>query len=189
MIILYLILAHLIGDFVLQPAKLVQWKVKSITGIAVHTLIHFAVSLILIFPYLNLETAAIVLLLAIVHALIDLAKISKSLKSDKFVAYFVIDQLLHLITVIGAGVWIFYLHDWQKQTWFLPEIYNNHLIALFLILIVFMGYTVEIYKHTKKMHSIAEGMRFDYKEIFMRILALTFVYIIFTAAAYLITAL
>ncbi|MBI5152439.1 DUF3307 domain-containing protein [Candidatus Peregrinibacteria bacterium] len=189
MVILYLILAHLLADFVFQPSKLVKWKVESAWGVIIHSAIHVVVSAILIFPYLNLETALIIFGLGVIHAVIDFTKISISIKSDKFMAGFIIDQMCHLITVVGAGMGIGYLNNWQNQTWFFPNIYNNHLIVLFLILLVFMSYTVEIYRHTTKMRSIGEEARFHYKEMFLRVMVLTFVYMIFTAVAYITTIL
>lgn len=182
-------MAHLLADFVFQPTKLVKWKVESAWGVIVHSAIHIVVSAVLIFPYLNLKTALIIFGLGAIHAIIDFAKISISIKSDKFMAGFIIDQMCHLITVVAAGMAIGYLNNWQDQTSFIPNIYNNHLIVLFLILLVFMSYTIEIYRHTAKMRRINEGAEFHYKEMFMRVMALTFVYMIFTAVAYITTIL
>lgn len=187
MIILYLILAHLIADFVLQPAKLIEWKMRSNTGIIIHSLIHAAISALLVFPYLSLKTAFIILALAITHYLIDYAKINISLKSDKYVEYFVVDQICHFIAIIGAGFSIMYFNNWQEQNLFISSLYNNPHLPLFLILFVFMTYTIEIYRHIKK-HGVS-GAKFNYRDMLMRMTALTFVYILFTGIGYLISIL
>ncbi len=189
MIILYLILGHLIADFVLQPAKLVQWKIKSKVGLIVHCAIHVIVSAVFLFPYLNLKVSLILFGLGVVHFVIDYAKINTSLKSDKFVGYFVIDQIVHFVTLLGAGVAILYLDKPQTQSQFMPGIYNNPYIILFLILLVFMSYTIEIYRHTRSARRISEGAEFNYHDMLLRILALTFVYILFTGIGYLISKL
>jgi len=186
MIILYLILGHLIADFVLQPAKLIQWKIRSKIGIIVHCAIHVIVSGILLLPYLNLKIDLILFGLGIVHFFIDYAKINISLKRDKFVGYFVIDQIMHFATLLGSGVAILYWGKPQAQIQFMPGIYNNPHIILFLILAVFMSYTIEIYRHTRSERNIGEGAKFNYHNMLLRILALTFVYILFTGIGYLI---
>lgn len=187
MVILYLILAHLIADFLLQPIKLVRWKMKSVKGIIVHTGIHAIISMILLIPYLNAKTALIIIGLGICHGLIDRVKINASLKSDKLARYFIIDQILHLITILAAGFGILSLYELSSTTIFLPIIYNNIYLVLLLIMLVFASYTVEIYKQTtSKAYANTQEIKFNYNKMLHRILALTFIYMLFTLIGYLI---
>lgn len=190
MVVLYLILAHLIADFMLQPIKLVRWKSESVKGIISHSAIHVIVTLILISPYLNVETGAIVLLLGIVHGFIDRTKIDISLKSDKFVRYFVLDQVVHFITIIIAGLAISSIVSGQMLYNFMPAIYGDYMFVMFLILGVFLSYTMEIYNHTVLMQHQAFGeAKFHYGNMILRISALAIVYAMFAIVGFIINKL
>jgi hypothetical protein len=109
--ILVLYLAHLLTDFVLQTADIVQQKQRrQIAGYCKHGAILFAYSILigcLCIPgaFLSPRFYAVVLGLALVHLLIDFGKISLAQVSNSAngVAGFVADQLLHLLTVVLAG--------------------------------------------------------------------------------------
>ncbi|KKQ70634.1 MAG: hypothetical protein UT33_C0014G0003 [Candidatus Peregrinibacteria bacterium GW2011_GWC2_39_14] len=190
MVILYLILAHLIADFMLQPSKLVKWKSESVKGVIVHAGIHVVVTLILILPYLNLATVGIVLLLGAVHAFIDRTKIDISLKSDKFVRYFILDQLVHFVTIILAGLAISSLKSGEIMYNFIPSIYSDPYFVIFLILGVFLSYTMEIYNYTVLMQHQAFGKaKFHYGNMVLRILALAVVYAIFVVVGFIVNRL
>lgn len=111
---LLLILAHLISDFLLQPASLIKWKAKSIFGVLVHALIILLVSLAFVFPYLKFSlTWLLILALAFSHFLIDQSKIwyEKKTKNEGWTP-FLIDQLLHLLVIFLVS---FYL---RRLGWF-----------------------------------------------------------------------
>ena len=103
MILGYLILAHLLADFVLQPSKLVLWKIRSKYGVFVHVLVHFVINIIVLLPFILNGyywpiVAAFVICFA--HFWIDQAKISYDLSHDKKVMAFLTDQLIHLLTIM-----------------------------------------------------------------------------------------
>ncbi|MEW2923243.1 DUF3307 domain-containing protein [Muricauda sp. ANG21] len=101
---LKLILAHFIGDFVLQPAHWVEdklqnkWRSKYLYWhISVHLL-----ALLLILQFQHLGAVAIII---VSHFLIDLGKLSLT-NPKNYRWLFVVDQVLHIL-VIGAMVyWI-----------------------------------------------------------------------------------
>ncbi len=100
MIFIKLILAHLLGDFVLQPDSWVadkeNRKLKS-TYLYLHVLIITALSFIFLWDLKLWWVAAVI---GISHGIIDAAKLSfQTVKNKK--NWFFIDQALHL-TVIGA---------------------------------------------------------------------------------------
>ncbi|MBG49519.1 MAG: hypothetical protein CML05_14630 [Pseudozobellia sp.] len=94
-----LLLAHLIGDFILQPSRWVVHKeANKITSkyIYFHVFIHFLVAMVLLW---DLDYIQMVAIIAVSHYIIDLAKLYATpyfkLKSIPFF----IDQLLHLIVL------------------------------------------------------------------------------------------
>lgn len=105
-IILKLLLAHIIGDFFLQPQKWVKHKekkkLKSI-WLYVHVAVHLALMLVLIwdFTYINL-----ILGIAFLHLIIDALKLTLQRKKTKRLFFF-IDQLLHLFSIIGLTLIMF----------------------------------------------------------------------------------
>lgn len=101
---LKLILAHFIGDFVLQPAHWVEgklqnkWRSKYLYW---HILVHL-LALLLILQFQHIGAVAIII---VSHFLIDLGKLSLT-NPKNYRWLFVVDQVLHIL-VIGAMVyWI-----------------------------------------------------------------------------------
>ena len=83
MILAYLILAHLLGDFIFQPTKLVKWKMKSKKGLFVHSLVHFVVTSVILIPFLingYLWLLIVAFAIAFLHFFIDAAKVKYGLK-------------------------------------------------------------------------------------------------------------
>lgn len=183
MILSLLILTHLLGDFVLQPAKLVRWKMKSYKGTLVHAFVHFLMGIILLLPFIINGYAwliGIVFLISLVHFFIDQAKISYDLRHDKKVRLFMIDQLLHLLTIIVVSFFL------AKVSFVLPEnsftlIYGDPNIINFLSFLVFAGFVIEIYNFQKKRENNAEAkLKFNKIEMVKRMLIFAIIYSIFT---------
>ena len=96
---LKLVLAHSIGDFLLQPSNWVKhkedYKVRSkylYTHIAVHL-----ISLLILLQF-NLEYWIGIISIIVSHYVIDLAKIYLKDKYNKRLLFF-IDQVLHLLVI------------------------------------------------------------------------------------------
>lgn len=94
-----LFLAHIIGDFLLQPKRWVIQKEakKSASGfLYLHILIHFLVIILLLW---DIEYWKIALVIAISHYVIDLLKIYMTpLFKNKSIPFF-IDQFLHIVVL------------------------------------------------------------------------------------------
>lgn len=94
-----LLLAHLIGDFVLQPRRwLIHKEANKIRSgyLYAHIALHIALILILLW---DLQYWKIAVVIGVSHYLIDLAKLyTNSLFRNKFVP-FLVDQLLHLVVL------------------------------------------------------------------------------------------
>ena len=93
-----LLLAHLIGDFILQPNKWVsdkeKKKEKSIY-LYLHTALHLALMLLFV---AEADFISYGILLAISHGIIDLIKLKFQKKKTKRI-WFSVDQALHLIMI------------------------------------------------------------------------------------------
>lgn len=102
MIFTQLILAHLLGDFILQPNSWVSdkenRKLKS-KYLYLHVLIHTVLSFIFLW---NLDLWWIAALVGISHLIIDSAKLYfQNIKTKK--RWFFIDQLLHIAVIAGVS--------------------------------------------------------------------------------------
>ncbi|MDP5081527.1 MAG: DUF3307 domain-containing protein [Winogradskyella sp.] len=103
---LKLILAHIIGDFFLQPQKWVkdkeQKKLKSVWLYA-HIAIHIVLMFLLVW---DLSYATLILVIGLSHFIIDGLKLLLQRKKTKRLFFF-IDQLLHLIVLFVLS-YVFY---------------------------------------------------------------------------------
>lgn len=97
LILLQLVTAHLIADFVLQSDWIARNKQRA-KPLFAHSAIHFLCSCVLVNLGLSWKVLAAIFILTITHALIDLAK--ARLLADGWIA-FVLDQFAHLV-VIGS---------------------------------------------------------------------------------------
>ncbi len=102
-LILKLLLAHLIGDFILQPSSWVDSKEKKklrAWQLYAHTLIHGVLIMLLVWD-IHFLVPAIIITLS--HGIIDAIKLLSQKESNKRV-WFTVDQLLHIVIIII--VWI-----------------------------------------------------------------------------------
>ncbi|MEJ1223588.1 DUF3307 domain-containing protein [Sediminicola sp. 1XM1-17] len=120
-----LILAHLIGDFVLQPTKWVihkeSNKVRS-KYLYFHTLIHFVLILLLLWDMAYWKLA---LAISLSHFTIDLIKLYAGTWTKKKNVIFFVDQILHLLVLyvcayydnlLGHTISLFQQLDWALVT-------------------------------------------------------------------------
>lgn len=100
-IILKIFLAHIIGDFFLQPRKWVKEKEKKklkSPKLYLHIIIHF--TLLFIFLW-DISLWPLILTIGVSHYIIDASKILFQKKKTKRLWFF-IDQLLHIISLFIA---------------------------------------------------------------------------------------
>ena len=111
MIFIPLILAHLLGDFLLQPNSWVadkeQKKGKS-KFLYFHVLI---LALVFIFLW-NIQLWWIALIIGITHFLIDWAKLHYQTPKTKRTWFFV-DQLLHIVVIVLLSVFYYPYLKWE----------------------------------------------------------------------------
>jgi hypothetical protein len=115
-ILIKLILAHFIGDFLLQPKSWVDEKEKGKARsykLYIHILIHGLLVLLVLWDF---NYWLLALLLMISHGLIGATKLYAQKESNK-PFWFLIDQALHIISILV--MWSFF---------FKPEIHLNTLV-------------------------------------------------------------
>ncbi|MEI7486579.1 MAG: DUF3307 domain-containing protein, partial [Chryseobacterium sp.] len=111
MIFTKLILAHLLGDFILQPNSWVadkeSKKLKS-KYLYLHVLIHTVLSFVFLW---DLQLWWIAVLVGVSHFIIDAAKLTfQTIKNKK--NWFFIDQILHILVIAGVS---FYFNEFNFE--------------------------------------------------------------------------
>jgi len=187
MILAYLILSHLLGDFVFQPSKLVVWKMKSIYGILVHVLVHITVMTLLLLPLIicgNLWLLGLIAIINLVHFIVDQAKISYDLKHDIKVIPFVIDQLLHFTTIlVGILITNHYTLRIPQTEYF--SYYSSIKTVTFISLMVFVSKVVEVYFYEKQLEKDKTAkIKFRNKNMIWRMLIFGLMYVSITGVVF-----
>lgn len=114
-----LFIAHLIGDFLLQPKWLVNLKEKKSAGIVLHAGIHAVCMFLLIIPQTSKAIIAI-LLIALIHGIIDYFKIFFNKRMTAYSIPFLTDQILHCVVMMCAAYFVnFSGIFWKTQNGFL----------------------------------------------------------------------
>lgn len=129
-LLIKLVLAHLAGDFLLQPASWVEAKEKKKLGayqLYLHVVIHWALIMLLVWDGNFLKWA---IFIAIVHFVIDILKLYLQNNSTKR-RYFFADQLAHLIS-------IYLIYCWYKGYTHFNSSYFNEQVLLLITLAVFL---------------------------------------------------
>ena len=140
MIIIKLILAHLIGDFFLQPNSWIkekeQKKLKS-PKLYLHVLIHVALLFVILW---DVSKWPLILIIGLSHLIIDALKLIIQKKKTKRLLFF-LDQLLHILVIL-AVYWLFIAKDFVFDNLF------NETNLLLLTCIVFLTVPVSIIMKT-----------------------------------------
>lgn len=136
-ILIKLLFAHFLGDFVLQSKSWIIDKEKNrikSSKLYLHTMLHGLLVLIVLW---NFHFWHIALLLMLVHGIVDIVKLYAQQETTK-TRWFVIDQLLHIISIII--IWIIYIRpDLDLKFWI-----NNDYLWIFATAILFITYVSNI---------------------------------------------
>ncbi|RMA64441.1 DUF3307 domain-containing protein [Ulvibacter antarcticus] len=178
---LQLLLAHIVTDFVLQSQKLIlqkRLKKERSPFLYFHALLAGLLTYVIVQDW---SMWGVPILISVSHFFIDLWKLSK--KNDSL-RYFLIDQLLHILVLLG--IWL-YLTDSFSEI--IPFITSS--LASEEILVVFIGYLLVVFpvgfiigKATQRWQEEIAGDEGEFPSlekagryigIFERILVLTFI--------------
>jgi hypothetical protein len=179
-ILLQLLLAHILNDFVLQPSRWIEHK-RRYKGTSYILVIHSLLAGILSLLFLqSLEWWHAALFISITHYLIDWWKL---LQEKDNLKYFLLDQFFHLIVIYI--VWLFITKGFDRVIPGIVELINSPavlaVISGYLIVIFPAGFLIgkatsrwqkEI-ESSYQTNSLASAGR--YIGIFERILVLTFI--------------
>jgi hypothetical protein len=105
---LQLFLAHILGDFVFQSNAWVKSKQKKkirSTHLYLHILLHGALVMLLVW---DISFWLPSLIITGTHLLIDVMRLYLP-KKNKHVTFFLLDQSLHLLVLLGIAIW------WQEM--------------------------------------------------------------------------
>ncbi|WP_299016783.1 DUF3307 domain-containing protein [uncultured Polaribacter sp.] len=123
-----LLLAHIIGDFVLQPTKWVKDKEKKKIK-SLYLYFHIGIHAMLLLCLLKFEVeqyAFAIVFLLISHFCIDVAKLYFQKKNNKRVWFF-IDQILHILALVIASLY-------YENTFSLSILFNDKTVLFFTAL-------------------------------------------------------
>lgn len=180
LILLQLLLAHILTDFLLQPKSWIAHK-RKFKGRSYILIIHSLIAGLLTLLFLqDIELWYIALIISITHYLIDWWKLVKE-KDD--LKYFLLDQIFHLIIIIL--VWLYLINGFTHIIPGIGKILNSHTIlaiaGAYLIVIFPAGFLIG--KATQRWQEEIEDIDQNsslqaagrYIGIFERILVLTFI--------------
>jgi hypothetical protein len=130
-ILLKLLLAHLLGDFFLQPTSWVESKeekkIKS-PWIYFHLVVHSVLLSVLIW---DSSYWSLILALVLIHGVIDLLKLYSQTKKTK-ARWFLIDQALHLMSILIIW-WI-----WEKPNLEIDSLLQNFNFLILSFSVLFL---------------------------------------------------
>lgn len=129
-LLIKILLAHFIGDFVAQPKTWVEDKEKN-KGKSIklyfHILVHIALMLLIT---REIKLIPLIITIAIIHYIVDLCKVSLQTQQNKITA-FLLDQFAHITTIVLA---VQYFKPFIKKT--VMESQAESLIILIFTLII-----------------------------------------------------
>lgn len=179
-LLLQLLLAHVLTDFVFQSTKMVEHK-RTYKAKSWYLYVHSALAGILTYVVLQQWSQFLIpVVIAVTHFLIDLWKLNQ--KKDNL-KYFLLDQLFHIVVIILA--WIYLVDGFYEVFPALAAFFTSKITLAILIgyvIVIFpVGFIIgkaterwqkEIAEETEQ-ESLKKAGR--YIGIFERILVLTFI--------------
>jgi len=183
MIFFYLLFAHLVSDYLLQPDNLVDWKNHSSLGLVLHSFIHFLFTTLVLYLYTGqLLVVVLALLMAIFHFTIDNLKSAYEQKHKSSLLVYWMDQAAHYLSVflVTLIAWRFdgvfasrmmYLNNYWDLFFF------NPVFITFLSMSIFVTLTIE-YSHFRfnPRHDLIHP-KLDRKKMIKRLLLATIIYV------------
>ena len=189
-----LLIAHCLTDFILQSDKWVTEKRKKLWAskyLWYHGLITGSVAWIFL---ANLKLWWVVLLITATHIMIDGSKLQAERKRGSGLVLFMLDQFIHFLVLLLSWLWI--INGWNKLNSLLHEYLPHYRILIrllgYLLMIGPVGYIIQFLTRKWQNELNPEDSLQNAGKwigILERVLTLTFVFISqFGAIGFLITA-
>lgn len=175
MLFFYLLFAHLVSDYLLQPDYLVDWKNNSKWGLVTHSIIHFLSYLFIIYIYTgNYQVITLAAMLTIFHYVIDSIKALHDRKGKDTVLSYWIDQSAHYLSILLITIlaWqfngIFTARSFSLDST-VEVLFFNPLFITYISVIIFSTLTIEysFYKRRKKENKPALNRKNMIKRLFI----------------------
>ncbi len=182
MIFFYILLAHLVSDYLLQPDNLVEWKKHSRWGLFMHSFIHFLFTTLILFLYTGQPAVAILaFIMAALHFIIDYAKAVHDLQKDNTTVYYWLDQLAHylsagLVTLIALQFGGFFARRTINFGNYFDLLFFNPVFVTFASLVIFMTLTIE-YSHFKYRSKAGHRPLLNKRNMIRRLLLAAIIYV------------
>jgi len=140
-IYLRLLLAHFIGDYLLQFDVIYNLKLRGLRGLLPHILLIFLSFLITCWPYLHIKGLWLFLgFVVLTHLIQDWTKIKISKNKHTFYFY-LLDQILHIaILSLVFFTSLKNISPVMEPRNIITDLYNNNTFILYLISIIFATY-------------------------------------------------
>ena len=165
--IIKLLLANLMGDFLLQPSILVKKKMESIYYTAIHIAI-YTVSLLLVLRF-DFSYWSGILILVSTHFIIDFFKIKLTGNLNERLLFFA-DQLFHML-VIALVVYIYYPYRIDME-W----LYSENTLIIFTALVFITTVSSILVKTVMSRWDIKEDSALKNAGVYIGILERLFIF-------------
>jgi len=146
MVILQLMIAHLLGDFVFQSNELLKEKYKHWQGTFKHAGIVTLFTILILFPFWNSAWAWITIAtIALLHFVQDVLKVEydKKYNDNNSPIPFFVDQAFHLALIIVLGAQ-FPLNYTIELPFIIEVIYSSQLLSGLIVAIILFSRTADI---------------------------------------------
>ncbi|PRD56373.1 DUF3307 domain-containing protein [Sphingobacterium gobiense] len=160
---LKLLLAHFIGDFVLQPKSWVQKRREHIGYLLIHIAVHTTLLVLLFIPELP-DQWQVILFISCAHLLIDSGKIyfEKRFPKRTFLL-FIADQTLHILSLIAVVLYKYGLSiEWEtlfspKSLLYVLAFVLTVFVSPIMLRVFFSKWTAEVDVATKPTKSLVDA--------------------------------
>lgn len=124
--IISMLLAHLVGDYILQWDSLALWKSRELKGVAAHCVVVAIVTILFAIPFVQ-DQWLVVAFICLAHFGIDAVQLwFKPAIPPLF--RFTLDQLAHLIVIVGALIGGGFMEIGSVTAVLLNNAHNNTLL-------------------------------------------------------------
>lgn len=156
MILFHLILAHFIGDFLLQSNDLIKKKYQTWVGTFQHAMIILAITALAVFPFWpDAKTWKILGVIFVLHFIQDVIKveIDKNYNPKMRTWPYFGDQFFHLFLILLLSNRMQPEQSFELPVW-LQDLYMSPAVILALTGIILLSYTFEItlFQFKRKKH-------------------------------------
>ncbi|MBU0576966.1 DUF3307 domain-containing protein [Patescibacteria group bacterium] len=181
-LLLYFYLIHFLADYPLQPNKLVEYKHKTYLGVLLHCLIHLAVLVAVLSPFLHLKSVWIgITVIFVTHNIIDQIKVKLDKKHPKWkLQLYIGDQVTHLLILTGVA---FYIGNVTPNTSLDPiSLYADKTFISYILILVLSTYFYDVTRYFILTRKKKVPYKRDYKTMIRNVFIVSIAFAIYWIA-------